>query len=138
MAVEELTIGIGTTLSVVSHSEELLELRASYEGRGAPPPAHLHPAQDERFEILAGSMTAKIAGREHELGVGDVLEVPHSTVHQMWNPGEERAVVSWKTMPAGRTLEWFREIAAVQHGEPLSDPATLLARYGDVYRLADA
>lgn len=47
---EELKLGPGTTLRVVAHSGELLQLQATYSGGGAAPPAHLHPAQDERFE----------------------------------------------------------------------------------------
>ena len=135
---EKLTIADGTKLTVISRSEELLELEVSYDGGGTPPPPHLHPAQDERFEILAGTITAKLDGREQELSAGEVLEIPRNTVHQMWNAGGERAVVRWSTMPAGRTLDWFREIAAVQRGEPSSDPATLLERYSDTFRLADA
>src|ERR1700694_2265599 len=37
-------------------------------------------------------------------------------------------VVNWKTIPPGRTLEWFRELAALQRGASLGDPATLLSR----------
>jgi mannose-6-phosphate isomerase-like protein (cupin superfamily) len=134
---ERLTIASGTTLRVLSRSEELLELEATYDGAGTPAPAHLHPAQDERFEVLAGSMSALIAGRAAEIATGELLEVPRGTPHQMWNAGAEAAVVRWRTMPAGRTLEWFRELAAALRGEALGDPATLLSRYSDVFRLAD-
>ena len=40
-------------------------------------------------------------------------------------------------MPAGRTLDWFRELAALQSGQPLKDPASLLSEYRDVFRLAE-
>jgi quercetin dioxygenase-like cupin family protein len=133
---EELEIGTGTRLRVLSRSEELLELEASYDGGGSPPPAHLHPEQDERFEVLAGAMTARVSGRERELSRGAVLEVPRGTPHQMWNAGGETAVMRWSTTPAGRTLEWFRELAALARGEQAGDPATLLERYRDVFRLA--
>jgi hypothetical protein len=45
---------------------------------------------------------------------------------------------NWRTMPAGRTLDWFSELAALQRGEPLKDPATLLSEYSDVFRLAES
>jgi mannose-6-phosphate isomerase-like protein (cupin superfamily) len=82
-------------------------------------------------------MRAKIAGRERELVAGDVLDVPRSTPHQMWNAGDEPAVMRWTTTPAGRTLDWFRELAAAMAGTPVGDPATLLDRYSDVFRLAE-
>ena len=57
---------------------------------GSPPPKHFHPAQDERFEVLEGALTARVDGEERELESGDVLEIPRGAVHQMWNAGERR------------------------------------------------
>jgi mannose-6-phosphate isomerase-like protein (cupin superfamily) len=133
---EVLKIGPGTTLRVLAHEPERLELEATYEPGGAEPPAHLHPSQDERFELLAGAMRTRIDGREGEIRAVEPLEIPAGTVHQMWNAGSERTVLSWTTTPAGRTLDWFREVAAALAGEPLGDPATMLERYSDVFRLA--
>jgi mannose-6-phosphate isomerase-like protein (cupin superfamily) len=135
---EELAIGPATTLRVLAVSEGQLELEARYTGGGSPPPAHFHPEQDERFEVLTGSVRARIGERELSLAAGDVLEIPQETVHQMWNEAEEPAVVNWRTTPAGRTLEWFRELAALMRGEGRAEPETLLADYSDVFRLAGA
>src|SRR3954452_2603696 len=113
---EILTIGPGATLRVIAHDEDRLEVEARYEVSplrpGTEPPAHLHPAQSEHFEAVSGAMQTRIAGREGELRAGEALDVPAGTVHQMWNAGEEPAVLRWTTTPAGRTLEWFRELAA--------------------------
>lgn len=136
MTEELLKIGPGTTLRVLTHEPGRLELEATYEPGGAEPPAHLHPSQDERFELLAGAMRTRIDGREGEILAGEPLEIPAGTVHQMWNAGTERSVLLWTTTPAGRTLDWFREVAAALAGEPLGDPATMLERYSDVFRLA--
>ena len=135
---EELAIGPGTTLRVLVHDDQALELEATYAPGGTPPPAHFHPEQAERFEVLAGAMRVRLDGRDCTIRQADVLEVPSGAVHQMWNEGAEPAVLRWRTRPAGRTLEWFREIAAVQRGEGRPDPATLLADYADVFRLAEA
>src|SRR5262245_28086416 len=134
---EQLRIGPGTKLLVLSHDKEALVLEASYAGGGSPPPAHLHPAQEERFEIRVGEMQAIVAGERRSLPAGEVLEIPRETVHQMWNEGEREATVIWRTSPAGRTLAWFRELAAALRGEGREDPSTLLADYADVFRLAD-
>jgi quercetin dioxygenase-like cupin family protein len=135
-AEELLEIGPGTTLRVISHGDDRLVVESRYRGAGAEPPAHLHPEQDEFFEVLAGTMQTKIDGVDGELGQGETLEIPAGTVHLMWNAGEEEAVLRWTTTPAGRTLDWFRELGAMLAGEPLSEPATLLDRYADVFRLA--
>ena len=52
---------------MLSRTEQELVLEARYAGGGSPPPAHFHPAQDERFEVFAGAMRARIDGRESEL-----------------------------------------------------------------------
>ena len=88
--------------------------------------------------MLAGAIRARVDGNESELDVGDVLEVPRGTAHQFWNPGEEEAAVRWITVPAGRTLEFFRELAAATSGSAEGDPATLLERFADTFRLAGA
>jgi mannose-6-phosphate isomerase-like protein (cupin superfamily) len=135
---EELAISPGASLRVLSRTDQELVLEARYAAGGSPPPAHFHPAQDERFEVLAGAMRARIDGRESELDAGDVIEVPRGTAHQFWNPGEEEAAVRWITLPAGRTLEFFRELAGAGSGSGEGDPATLLERYADTFRLAGA
>lgn len=135
---EELAIGPGTTLRVLAVSDEHLELEARYAEGGSPPPAHFHPEQDERFEVLAGSVRARVGEREISLATGEILEIPREQVHQMWNEASEPAVVNWRTTPAGRTLDWFRELAALLRGEGRAQPETLLADYSDVFRLATA
>jgi quercetin dioxygenase-like cupin family protein len=134
---EELKLGPGATLSVLAHTEELLQFRATYAPGSNAPPAHFHPEQDERFEVLAGTMRTRIAGQDSELATGERLEIPRGTAHQMWNAGEEPAVVDWRTMPAGRTLEWFRQLAAMLAGDSSIDGAALVAEYADVFVLAE-
>jgi quercetin dioxygenase-like cupin family protein len=134
---EELALGPGTTLRVLAHDEQALVLEATYAGGSSPPPAHLHPVQDERVEVRAGEMHALVAGERRTIAGGEVLEIPRGTVHQMWNGGEEQAVVLWRTAPPGRTLDWFRELAATLRGEGREDPATLLGDYADVFVLVE-
>jgi mannose-6-phosphate isomerase-like protein (cupin superfamily) len=133
---EELTLGPGTTLSVVEHTNDTLDVEARYDAGGVPPPPHFHPAQDERFEVLRGEMHAVVAGDTLTLATGDVLEIPRGTPHQIWNDGDEAAVMRWQTSPPLRTLEWFRGLVALQRGE--GDIAELLAEYSDVVRFHTA
>jgi mannose-6-phosphate isomerase-like protein (cupin superfamily) len=135
---EELTIGPGTTLRVVARSEKTLEVEVTYDGGSTPPPPHLHPGQDERFKVVSGAMRTRIGQREETIVAGEELTIPRGTTHQLWNDRDVPAVVNWRTMPAGRTLDWFLELAALQRGEPLKDPGLLLSEYSDVFRLADA
>ncbi len=132
-----LELSPGSTLTVREASTEALEVEAVYDPGGSPPPAHLHPAQAEHFEVLAGSMTTRVGGDERTLEAGDTLDIPAGTVHQMWNAGSNQARVAWRTTPAGRTLEWFKALDAFQRDGDTAAIAAALAEYGDVFRLVE-
>ena len=137
---------MGTTLKLGPHESveikrstpEALEVEATYAPGGRSPPKHLHPAQDEHFEVLSGRLTVRLGDEERTLEPGDTIDVPRGTPHQMCNAGGEPARVLWRTSPAGRTENWFRAIDALhREGEapgPLAYGA-LLSEYRDVFRL---
>jgi mannose-6-phosphate isomerase-like protein (cupin superfamily) len=126
-------------LRVVRETPEELELEATWDPGGPPPPAHLHPAQDEHFEVRAGELAAVVDGVEHTLSAGDTLDIPRNTPHKMWNASGERAVALWLTRPAGRTAEWFRTMERLGAGGPSPAPPDELIKalneYSDVFRL---
>jgi mannose-6-phosphate isomerase-like protein (cupin superfamily) len=132
------------SVTIRKSEPEVLEVEGNYAPNGSAPPSHLHPAQDEHFEVLEGRMRAKVGGEEIDLAKGDELDIPRGTAHQMWNPGAEPARVRWQTSPAGRTEDWFRSVDAL-HREgkvgrngmpgPLAF-GVLLSEYDDVFRLA--
>ena len=121
-------------------------MEATYAPASREPPKHLHPSQDEHFEVLAGTVRIRAGGEERDLGAGETIDIPRGTVHQMWNPGGEPARVVWQTRPGARTEQWFAAIDAL-HREgrvgrggmpgPLAF-GTLLTEYRDVFRLAVA
>ncbi len=138
----------GLTLRLVRTAAEtdgeVLEMEATYPVASPEPPAHLHPQQDERFEVVAGEMTVRLEDGERTLVAGDVLEVPAGTVHAMWNGGDEVVRLRWETRPAMRTEEFFRALAGVAEaaiaGAPQSDEPpsgeALLREFRDEFRLA--
>ncbi|HEV2727449.1 MAG TPA: cupin domain-containing protein, partial [Solirubrobacterales bacterium] len=120
-----------------------LEVLVTYL-HGDPPPRHFHPEQDERFEVIEGTVRVEIEGEVRDLEAGDSLEIPRGTVHRLWNPDDELARATWQTLPAGRTEQWFRALDALHRegrtgkdGQP--GPlafGVLLSEYRDVFRLA--
>jgi quercetin dioxygenase-like cupin family protein len=136
-----LKLGPHDSLEIVSSSEAALEVEASYRPGGSPPPAHLHPGQDESFEVLEGAMRVRVDGEESELPAGGEIEILRGQVHQMWNPHEEPARVRWVTTPGGRTEQWFRlldglfgEDGDIAAGREV-DFGALLEEYSDTFRL---
>ncbi len=134
-----LRLSPNSTLEVRASEQELLEVEAAYEPGGGPPPNHLHPAQDEHFEVLEGTMSVVVAGEERTLEPGDEIDIPRETPHQMWNGGDAPARVRWETRPRGRTEDFFRAVDEVMPGdggmpdlEPMLD---LLKRFDDTFVL---
>jgi mannose-6-phosphate isomerase-like protein (cupin superfamily) len=62
--------------------------------------AHVHPSQDERFEVLKGSLMFKFDGKELPAGPGDRILVPAGSTHRFWNEGEEEAHFVCEIRPA--------------------------------------
>lgn len=121
---------------------ELLEVEATYPPHGPAPPEHFHPRQQEHFEVLQGSVRARLAGEIHDLHAGDTLVIPSGVPHAMWNPEPRAAMVRWQTRPALRTEFLFERLMTLAtlgrvdaHGTPtLLDLAILVPMYRDEMR----
>ena len=62
--------------------------------------AHVHPGQEERFEILRGSVGFKVGGKKLVAGPGQRLTVPAGAPHRFWNAGDEEAHFVCEVRPA--------------------------------------
>ena len=72
----------GTVVEVLAYGPDRLAIRrtlAPGTGRTAPH-RHLEDAV-ERFTLLEGEATGKVAGEERRLRAGDVMEIPRGAVH---------------------------------------------------------
>lgn len=127
---QELEGSNGGRLRFLRITEDLLEMEARFSGVGPLPPPHLHPHQNEHFEVLDGAVRAVIGGHQRRYAAGETFEVPAGTVHQMGGDGPAR--VNWQVRPALRSAE-FAE--ALYTGAVAADPETFLAQYADVIRL---
>lgn len=138
---ETLRLTPSESVTILASTAQALEVEATYGAGGKPPPKHLHPAQDEHFEVLEGSLRVRAGDEQRVLREGETIEILRETPHQMWNPGEAQARVRWQTRPAGRTESWFRDIDALNRaaGGGMPGPlafAAVVAEYGDTFRLA--
>src|SRR5919106_4504414 len=96
---ERLNLTPTEAVTIRSSTPEALEVEAEYAPNGDPPPRHWHPAQDEHFRVLEGTLRARVDGIERELGAGDEIEIPREAIHQMWNPGSTPTRAIWRTSP---------------------------------------
>ena len=79
---------------------EYLELDLYLAPDGHVPGAHVHHRQEERFEVLAGTMEFRMGLRKVVAGPGETLTVPAGKVHRFKNGGGEEAVVRVTVTPA--------------------------------------
>ena len=62
--------------------------------------AHVHPSQEERFEVLRGSVGFKIGREQIVAGPGTRVTVPAGTPHKFWNAGVTEAQFVCEVRPA--------------------------------------
>ena len=62
--------------------------------------AHVHPSQEERFEVLRGTVGFKVGREKLVAGPGKRLTVPAGTPHKFWNAGDEVAHFVCEIRPA--------------------------------------
>jgi quercetin dioxygenase-like cupin family protein len=79
---------------------ELLEFELELTPDGHVPGAHVHPAQEERFHVLAGRMKFRRGLRRVVAEAGDTVVVPAGTVHRFANAGDEVARCRVEVVPA--------------------------------------
>ena len=64
---------------------------------------HVHPEQEERHEVVEGSLGIVVAGRTRTLAAGDVEAVPPATPHPVFPVGDGRVRVHFELRPALET-----------------------------------
>jgi quercetin dioxygenase-like cupin family protein len=81
---------------------ELVIVETFVQPHGFVAAAHVHPSQEERFEVLRGTVGFRIGRDEIVAGPGQRITVPAGTAHRFWNAGEEEAHFVCEIRPALR------------------------------------
>jgi mannose-6-phosphate isomerase-like protein (cupin superfamily) len=79
---------------------EALEYELEFVPRGFAARDHLHPRQEERHEVLEGSLGIVVGGRERRLGPGDVEVVPVGTPHRIFATQDAPLKARFASRPA--------------------------------------
>jgi quercetin dioxygenase-like cupin family protein len=92
---------------------ELLEFDLELTPEGQVPGKHVHPSQEERFEVLAGTMKFKMGRRTVIAEAGEVVTVPAGVAHKFANGGDEKAHVRVQVRPALEMERLFETTVAL-------------------------
>ena len=92
---------------------ELLLIDLELSPDGQVPGSHVHPHQEERFEVLSGVVKFRrglktVVGRP-----GDIVVVPPGAIHRFMNGGSESARVRVEVRPALRMEDLFETAVAL-------------------------
>ena len=100
---------------------ELLQIETVNPPTGVPEPVHVHPRQESRVEVIAGTLRFVVDGEERLLGPGDTITIPAGRPHQFVNDGEEDAVAVGDFRPALRTAEFFEVLFDLAERDELDE-----------------
>ena len=92
---------------------ELLEMDDFWARADHRTPEHIHPAMEERWEVIAGSVRFEIDGVERTVGPGDIVVAPAGTPHAACNIGEEPAHLRVQMRPALGWQEFVERLFAL-------------------------
>jgi mannose-6-phosphate isomerase-like protein (cupin superfamily) len=92
---------------------EFLAIELVLAPGGAVPGAHVHPEQEERFEVVSGTMGFKLGMKKVIAGPGETVVVPAGKTHRFFNAGDETAHVLVEIRPALEMERLFETVVAL-------------------------
>jgi len=92
---------------------ELLQLECFSPPTLEREPEHIHPLQENTFEIISGSCIFHIDGKEQIVGPGGSINIPANVPHHFWNAGDKDAHYLQEFKPALKTDRFFETFFAL-------------------------
>lgn len=115
---EILNPATGQRMRFVELREELLRIESHHPPTDAREPLHVHPCQENGFEILSGSLIVEVAGEQRQLSSGDEIAIPAGTPHRFWNPAQQEASSMQSFRPSLEIAAFFETLFTLaQRGE---------------------
>jgi quercetin dioxygenase-like cupin family protein len=79
---------------------EAVVLETFVKPNGFVAAAHVHPHQEERFQVLRGTVGFRLGRKKIVAGPGQRVTVPAGTAHKFWNAGDDEAHFVCEVRPA--------------------------------------
>jgi quercetin dioxygenase-like cupin family protein len=76
-------------------------------------PEHIHPFQQNSFEMISGSCVFEIDGKEQIVGSGELINIPANVPHHFWNDGKIDAHYIQEFRPALKIDRFFETFFAL-------------------------
>jgi quercetin dioxygenase-like cupin family protein len=104
---------------------ELLQFDFFLQPRHVIALEHLHPRQEERFQVISGTVRGRMEGKDQQATQGQLVVTPPGMPHVWWNEGPEEAHLLVEFRPALQTENFLAGVFALarrgqadKHGLP--------------------
>ncbi len=77
------------TKSTVDTAGEYLEIEGIMRAHSDGPPVHIHPRQEETFQVVSGTLDVLQNGRWQQVRAGESITVPQGVPHTLKNEHDE-------------------------------------------------
>jgi quercetin dioxygenase-like cupin family protein len=105
-------------------SGEYLQIDCFNSPGGVKEPEHIHPFQENRFEVISGSLMFCIAGKERRVEAGESLSIPPRVAHYFWNSGNQEVHYIQEFRPALRSEFFFEALFDLARQGKLNEKGT--------------
>ena len=112
----------------------VLEYELEFVPRGFAARNHLHPLQEERHEVLEGSLGIVVDGRERHLQPGDVEVVPVGTPHRIFAIQDAPLKGRFTVTPALESERLLETLFGLGRDPSLLQLAVIFDRFADLGR----
>lgn len=101
---------------------EELRMSGSLPAHRQGPPLHVHFGEDERGEVVSGTLSATVDGSPLVIKAGDSGHFPKGSAHRWWNDGDEELVLTGVVTPAVDLDRYLQALFEVLNAGPLNRP----------------
>ena len=102
---------------------EEIQLDGSLPPQRQGPPLHVHFAEDEHGEVLSGTLSAVVDGRELRVSAGESARFPRGSAHRWWNDGDTELVFRGIVTPAVDLDRFLQALFEVINAAPAGRPS---------------
>jgi mannose-6-phosphate isomerase-like protein (cupin superfamily) len=119
------------TKSTADTAGEYVEIEGSMRAHSDGPPVHIHPHQEETYQVVSGTADVFLNGRWHQVQAGESLTVPRGAPHTIKNGHDEDVrAMNWHR-PAMRFEDFSRTFHRLATSGrikslPPKDPSSLI------------
>jgi quercetin dioxygenase-like cupin family protein len=106
------TLPQGDSVEILENSAmtggERTRVRLVFKPGGSRVPPHRHLLQDEKYEMISGTMTYTLDGKKYRAEAGTKVTLPKAVLHEHYTEGLEDAVAI-QTMTPGLDFDYLVE-----------------------------